>query len=188
MFSSWLSDIIIKKSNVPEEDIVVLKYGLLKMFMLIEDIIFTLVLGLALGIITDSIIFQISFMLLRLYAGGYHSKTEIRCKIHSVLVTAVSLTGIRLMPAGYPPMCFIMIMASLIIGILSPVEAKNKPLSETEKEVNYKKTIAILIMLNLIAIIDLIFRWGVFYRAITIVVSGVGILVIAGEIDNRSKR
>lgn len=84
-------------------------------------------------------------------------------------------------------MCFIMIMASLIIGILSPVEAKSKPLSETEKEVNYKKTIAILIMFNLIAIIDLIFKWGIFYRAITIVVTGVGILVIAGKIDNRSK-
>ena len=63
---------IIKNSNVQDENIVVLEYGLSKILMFLEDAVFTLVLGCLLGVIVESIIFQILFMLLRMCAGGFH--------------------------------------------------------------------------------------------------------------------
>lgn len=80
MVKKWIVDIVVKNSNVSDEDIVILKYGLSKMLMFFADTIFTLILGCFLGIVIESIIFQILYMLLRMCAGGYHFETEGKCK------------------------------------------------------------------------------------------------------------
>ena len=166
---------------------VVARYGLVKVLALLEDLVFTILLGTILGIVWESIIFQISFISLRMYAGGCHSKTELRCKVHSALVTVAALAAIRLIPSGCEKICLLPLGISVIIGVMAPVEAKNKPLSQNERRINKYKTIIILIILNLLMIFDLIFAWGVFYKATIVVIGGVFMLMIVGMIGNHTK-
>ena len=187
MFSKWLANTIIKKSKLSEEDVVVASYGLTKMLALVEDMLFTVFLGSILSIVWESIIFQISFISLRLYAGGCHSKTELRCIIHSGFVTVACLMVVKLIPDGYEKLWFITLGISVIIGTIAPVEAKNKPLSKNERIINHYKTIITLITLNVFVIADLIFKWGVFYKATTVAVSGVLMLMLVGIIENHSR-
>lgn len=139
MFSKWLADIIIRNSNWSEKDKVIAKYGLVKIFAILEDLIFTILIGSLFGIMWESIIFHISFMSLRMYAGGCHSRTELRCKIHSALLTIVSIISIKWIPGGNEVSYLVILIISIIIVFISPVESKNKPLSKKEKEINQKK-------------------------------------------------
>lgn len=97
MIKEWIIDSILKNNDLSKEDKVILRYGLLKIFLLFEDAVITLFFGYLLNIVIESIIFQVLFILLRMYAGGCHSKTEWQCKVHSILVTIIALLCIKLM-------------------------------------------------------------------------------------------
>ena len=109
---------IIKNSNVQDENIVVLEYGLSKILMFLEDAVFTLVLGCLLGVIVESIIFQILFMLLRMCAGGFHFESKRKCQIFSALVTVVSLLGIRFFPVNLNAAVVVTLLAGIVIVVL----------------------------------------------------------------------
>lgn len=141
---------VVKSNNVPDENIVVLEYGLSKIFMLLEDAVFTLVLGYLLGIIVESIIFQILFMLLRMCAGGFHFESKRKCQIFSALVTVVSLLGIRFFPGNFNGSVVFTLLAGIIIVVLAPVEAVNKPLSDAERSIYHRRAIIITITASLI--------------------------------------
>lgn len=188
MFSKWLADIIIRNSNWSEKDKVIAKYGLVKIFAILEDLIFTILIGSLFGIMWESIIFHISFMSLRMYAGGCHSRTELRCKIHSALLTIVSIISIKWIPGGNEVSYLVILIISIIIVFISPVESKNKPLSKKEKEINQKKTMFVLVFLNMSAIIALFFKKNLGVKIFMVVVCEVCILMTVGKVENRKEK
>ena len=185
MVKKRIVDTIVKNNKVSDEDLVILEYGLSKMFMFLEDVVFTLVLGYLLGVIVESIIFQILFMLLRMYAGGYHAETERKCKIYSVLVTIISLILIRILPDGIWISFPFVFAASIVVAMLAPVEAVKKPLSDTERKINHRRAAIIVAMADLILIFDLMFSNFVFYKPIMIGIYGVCIFMVIGKISNK---
>lgn len=180
MIKQKLVSTIAQSNNLSKEDTVILSYGLKKIALLLEDAVFTIVIGWLLGITALSIVFQISFMFLRMCAGGFHSKTELRCKIHSAIVTVVSLTGIRVLVNESWWSTWLLILVSMAVMILAPVEAKNKPLSEKERKINRWKTVVIVILLNIIAIVSLNFGLDFCYAA-AVAVYAVFILMLMGK-------
>lgn len=170
---------IAQSNNLSKEDTVILEYGLKKITLLLEDAVFTIAIGCLLRITALSIIFQISFMFLRMYAGGFHSKTELRCKIHSAIITVISLTCIRILVDKSWWNIWSLVLVSIVVMILAPVEAKNKPLSAKERKINHNKTVCIAILLNLIAAVSRICHLSFFY-AIAVAVYAVFILMIMG--------
>lgn len=178
---------IAQSNNLSKEDTVILEYGLKKIALLLEDALFTIAIGCLLRITALSIVFQFSFMLLRMYAGGYHSETELKCKIHSFIVTIISLLCIcGLVNKSWWSNC-LLILVSMIVMILAPVEAKNKPLSEKERKINHWKTVFIVVILNIIAAISRIYGLNFFY-AIGVAVYATCILMIMGiQSEKRSK-
>ncbi len=179
MIKEKLVDAIAQSNNLSKEDTVILRYGLKKIILLLEDAVFTIAVGWLLGITALSIVFQVSFMLLRMYGGGYHSKTELKCKIHSTIVTVVSLMCIRVMVHKLWWNVWLFILASIVVIILAPVEAKNKPLSEKERKINHWKTVCIVIILDLFAAISWIYELSFFY-AIAVAVYAACILMVMG--------
>lgn len=185
MIKEKLVNTIAQSNNLSKEDTVILKYGLKKIALFLEDVIFTIAIGWLLRITALSIVFQISFMFLRMYAGGYHSQTELRCKIHSAIVTVASLICIWFLVNKSWWSTWLLILVSIIVMILAPVEAKNKPLSEKERKINHWKTVVVVVLLNLIAAVSLI--WGLnFCYAVAVAVYAVFILMIMG-IQSRKK-
>ena len=127
MNKSRIARSIAQNLNLSSEDSVILEYGLKKVSMLIEDMVFTLICGWVLGVIVESMIFQISFTILRIHVGGYHAKSEHQCKVQSAIVTVLALVLIKEISFmawyGYVAM----VRISIFVMINAPVEAKNKP-------------------------------------------------------------
>lgn len=179
---------VARSNNLSKEDTVILQYGLKKIIMLVGDAIFTIIVGWILGITTLSIAFQIAFMLLRMYAGGYHSKTELQCAVHSTVVTVVSLISIRWMVNRLWWSGLLFVLISMVIMVLAPVEAENKPLSAKEKTINHRKTIGIVLLFDLIAIMSHVFNWNLVY-AISAAIYAACILMIMGiSVQRNDKR
>lgn len=184
MFKENFVNAVARSNNLSKEDTVILQYGLKKIIMLAGDAAFTILIGWFLDITMLSIGFQISFMFLRMYAGGYHSKTELQCTVHSVIVTVVSLVGIRMMVEKMWWSNLLFIFVSVVIMVLAPVEAENKPLSGKERAVNHGKSIIFVLILNLIATVSRIYGLNFFY-AIAAAVYAVCILMIMGIFANK---
>lgn len=175
---------IAESCHLSKEDTVILQYGLKKIIMLTGDAVFTIMLGWFLGITALSIVFQMTFMVLRMHAGGYHSKTELQCTVHSAIVTVVSLAGIRMMAEKMWWSSPLFILVSAVIMLLAPVEAVNKPLTEKEKEVNHRKSIRFVLILDLIAIVSRIYGVNFFY-AIAAAIYAAGALMLMGIFLNK---
>lgn len=173
------------QEKLPDGDIVILEYGLSKLFKFLEDLVFTLVLGYLLGIIVESIIFQILFMLLRMYAGGYHSETEWKCKIYSMLVTVASLIFIRFLPDETWISSLFVLVSSVVVVMLAPVEAIKKPLSDAERKINHRRSVIIIAIADLILAFDLMCGSFVFYKPIMVGIYGVCIIMVIGKISNK---
>lgn len=188
MISRWIEDIALKDVSLSDADKVILKYGMSKLFYLLKDTLFTFILGWLLKIPIESMIFQLGFVLLRTYAGGCHSKTELECKVHSGFVTVLSLACIRWLPDEKALIGIGEIIFSGIIVFLAPVEAKNKPLSKTERRINRRNAIICVAAVNAIMFAGIIRNWRVLYAPLAVVIWGVGILMLAGEVSNQADK
>lgn len=172
---------IAQNNSLSETDTVILNYGIKRIVATLLDVIFTFIIGSLLGIVVESMVFQFSFILLRTYGGGYHSKTKFRCEISSAIITIASLTGIRRFENIIFDYTWIMVLFAIAIGIMAPVEAKNKPLSLDEKRDYHNKVIRILITLCFFAIFSSIWTKKILVP-IAVAIYDTGFLVVLGKI------
>lgn len=120
-------------NNLAEEDKEIYIFGIYQGLILLLNVATTLFIGFILNKFLESAMFLIFFIPLRIYAGGYHAKTQMRCYIMSSLTTALILCGIRFLEnnigfvsiAGY-------IVSTFIVMKLAPVQNSNKPLYGNE--------------------------------------------------------
>ena len=180
MVKKWVLNVVRRKNNISDADAVVLEYGLSKIFLFLEDAVLTMILGYLMGIIVESIMFQGFYTLLRMYAGGYHADTERKCKIYSGLVTVASLTTIRFLPGRVWLLFFIALIASIVVAVLSPVEAANKPLSDAERGIYHRKTVMIVAVADLILLLSMVLGIDAFFKPLMVGLLIVCFLMIIG--------
>lgn len=185
MVKKWIVNAVRGKNNISDADAVVLEYGLSKIFLFLVDAVFTMILGYLLEIIVESIIFQVLYMIMRMYAGGYHADTERKCKIYSALVTVASLAAIRFLPERARLLFLIALIASIVVAVLSPVEAVNKPLSDAERDIYHRRTIVIVAVADLAMLLSMVFGNGVIYKPIVV---GLIVVCFLMVIDVRSNK
>lgn len=132
----------------------------------------TVLVGYALKIGPESLIFLMALIPLRMYAGGYHASTRGRCAcISAVLILIIKYSTLSSLTA--------LILGGIEAGILYyliPVDG-NEKLEDIEREVYRKKGRNILIMETLLFVIT-IDRFGtvfitVFSIVLFLLVSGI---------------
>ena len=97
--------------------------------ILITDITM-IIIGLAMGMIWECILFWLVYKILRKYCGGYHFSTSLKCYLSSCIMCPVVLAVVRYVPYSMTVWGLLTLTALIILSILSPVEAANKPLDE----------------------------------------------------------
>ncbi len=140
--------------HIQDEDCELFEYGI---FLVLSQILYSiicLVCGIIFGCIVESIVFYISFMVIREYAGGFHASTELRCFILSTSSILLSTYCISIIKEHDFDTVFIILLSlsSLIIILLTPLDTEEKPLTKTEKINFRKKTLVILVVLLIILI------------------------------------
>ena len=147
---------LIENETIREEDEELYIYGLQQGLIIILNIFTTIGIGFIFGMVWQSILFMLTYIPLRTYAGGFHAKTQINCYLFSIALTVIMLLVIKFIP----PTNFIILGIALIAGsliiILAPIEDANKPLDKTEILV-YRTRTRIIFGIQMSIIILLLF-------------------------------
>ena len=143
------------KNDIEESAIV---FGLDMLKTVIIEIIVAVVLAIFAGGFWRAMIFLVTLMPLRQYAGGYHTHTPLRCYLLTNIVILGVLSVMKYIEISIYIYLGLYIVSSIIIFIFSPVEAINKKLDEVEKIIYRKKTIIIWSMETILALLVLVLR------------------------------
>lgn len=134
---------LLKRNNIVLEEYEIYLFGVQQMISNILNVLSALLIGLITGEILPCVIFLICFTAIRQYAGGYHASTRIRCYLLSMSAIAAVLLIIHNFVISYWLLVGLMLAASLVILLLSPVDTENKRLDSIEQNYYRRKAIVI---------------------------------------------
>lgn len=162
-----------------------MEYGLSYGLGCITTIALTLLTGFALGRFGESVVFCVAFMSLRTYAGGYHANGEFRCFVITMasIVLALLLSGVYQSGWQLPLTLASWISGGLLILVMAPVAAVNKPLDDIERKVYGQKSRIILGVESAALLLSQILGLHVVSSTLSIVILMIGLTVLAGKVQ-----
>ncbi len=149
--SKLITKKLLKRNIISEDDEELYDYGLFIMISYVAFFIIAMLFGIALNIPFSSLLFYISFCLVRNFAGGVHANTEIKCDI----ITTASILACEILIKfliDYNLVIFafvLLIVDSICLCIIKPVATSQKEISQQEKFHFHKK----VVMLSAFALI-----------------------------------
>lgn len=173
-----------KENIIPKDDFELYEYGFNMGITILFNIISTVIIGVIIGRVFESIAFLVFYIPLRSYAGGYHASTPWRCYFISIIMLAIVLSGMKYLILADWIYYVILAASAMIIFILSPVEDKNKSLDVEEFCVFRKRAIAILIIEMFVWLVFVLFIHK-FELIIPNVIFTEAIMLVFGTIKNK---
>lgn len=149
--SDSLTELLIQAEIIKKEDREIYKFGIQQGLTSLLNIITTLTIGVIFHAFWQSVVFIIAYIPLRHFAGGYHAKTPIRCYILSIALISILLLAISFLRVPNYANYAMLITASIVILLLSPLGATAKPLEPLEIKV-YKQRTAVIWFVEFIII------------------------------------
>ncbi len=143
-----------KRGYLPDSEEEIVAYGLFSLLSKLMYAVICLVTGLVFGICVESMIFYAVFLFIKKYGGGFHASTEGRCMIISTAEILLSVCFVFFAlrePAVLKSGALASAAAYIIICILSPAAAKEKPLDNAEK-IRYREHSIIRVTLTFAAV------------------------------------
>lgn len=177
----------IAKNKIDKENEELYVYSFELLISTVFNLLIILILSLIAGLILEGIIFSVCFMVMRGFAGGYHSETHCGCIFTLSLIFSLYIVLYKFLDTHIIYfMSIAMMVVSLIIPILAPVDSINKPLTIKECKINKKKTIisyCIFMLAGIVLIGIEITRHYAF--AIAYPMFMVALLLVTGLIKNK---
>lgn len=177
---NWL----VNEKIIDELDLGIYKYGIRQGIDNIINVLVLIIEAVIIGVVRQSVTFLVSYTLLRKYAGGAHARTPFRCFIYSQIINISVFSIVKCMPKPSLVLWSLAIAAAIIIFIFSPVETKNKPLSQKERKVYGKKArIILVILISLASLMNLMMQLEqVICILVTVIVTT--LTMVCGLVDN----
>ncbi len=181
-------NILINNNIIKKEDAEIYSYGFKEMIFITLNVLTTIFIGLIFNKMFEVILFMVTYIPIRVYAGGYHARTKLRCYIFSVLMLISVCYILKLyLLKSYLSIGILAIISSGIILYLAPIEDKNKTLDEIEIKVYKKRTIRNLVIILIVLCTTLIFNKINLSACICISLLCNGIMLILGKINKYFK-
>lgn len=139
--STKLTKVLLKRSIVSADDEELYAYGF---FMILSYLIFffiALSIGFILRIPIESVVFYMTFCIIRNYAGGIHANTETKCTVFTTISIAVSLILIKLLVTYnlIITSSVMMVLASICLFAFAPLSNEQKEIDENAR-LRFRKT------------------------------------------------
>ncbi len=83
--SQKIGDDLVRSNVIEAEDAEIYIYGINQILVSVLNVLSALIIGLILGTFFEVVVFMAAYIPLRIFAGGYHAKTPLRCYIFSVI-------------------------------------------------------------------------------------------------------
>jgi len=180
---------LLQANIIDQEEIEVYEFGIETFFSDVFNLITTAMIGILIGQLWECFIFQVTFISLRSFAGGYHASSEWKCWILSnAMVTGVLLLSRRL-PMWFGPGVglFLLLAAAGVILLLAPVENENNPLDSDEVE-SYKRRVRMMVLISVLSGILLYGLSSSFFWIIVLAVLSVALSLVIGTCAGKWKR
>jgi len=183
--SEKITESLINQGAVPQEDKELYEFGIRQGIFLILNILTTAVLGLAVGMLWQSVVFLIVYYPIRSYAGGYHTNSPLTCYLFSVPLTLFVLFGMKLLPWSIASILIVFVIALVVVVSLAPVEDSHKPLDQLERKVYKRKTCIMFALLSGFVIAFLSFGLEQIALCLVMAALTVSIMLLLGVLKNK---
>lgn len=164
-----LSKLLIDYNIIASDDYEVYSYGLQLILATILKGAGLTIIALLMDVFKEFIVFIAFFSVLRVYAGGYHSKSYLNCFITTAIST-FALIGLAVIFKNMIGLIILTILLLISCGLVikfAPIESENKPLSEGQKEKFRRKSIQIVTIQSIIIIlVNLIYPQLLIYGSV----------------------
>ncbi|MDX5644880.1 accessory gene regulator B family protein [Clostridioides difficile] len=152
------ANILVRNEVIEDEDFEIYRYGFETLVYFIINISVALLIGIALNKFIQTIIFLVCYCTLRQFTGGYHARNYTECTITFALIyiSIILVTkNIDIYKFKYI-LILLLLLSTVIIHKVAPLEHRNKPLSIYEKK-NYRNIIKkITLSISIVFTISLI--------------------------------
>lgn len=180
-------DLLLSNNIIKETDKNIYVYGMELMLTSVSEILFILLISIIAGNFVETSIFLAVFLPIRIYAGGYHADTRLRCFLIFVGVYILFSICIHILDWKQYEYAAILISVINIISVtlFAPLKNKNKKL--TDAEVKKYKRISILLSViagSVIILLSALNRCGVSFGSVSLALFTVLISLITGKIKN----
>lgn len=140
-----ITDKLIANSIITCEDKEIYVYGFEQSFLMLLNIMTTIVVGLIFNVLWQSIVFLLAYIPLRSYAGGYHARTQLRCYLLSIAIMVTFALMIKYISWNELSIMLLTLISCGVILMLAPIADNNKPLDSEEIKVYRNRTRIILL-------------------------------------------
>lgn len=168
-----------------EEKIEVISFGIKRGKILLFSGAGILLLGCLFNVVRESMVFLLALYSLRIYAGGYHAKTQTRCLALSIIIVSIGFGSIKYFSGrGNNILFFGALIAGALIWKLAPVENQNKLLDNREKREYGIKARKVLLCQCLVILIAYHLQFTKIFMGIVMAMIIVGVGVLGGKVQN----
>lgn len=179
-----ISNRLYAASVIEESDKELYTYGFFILISRLFYLIVSVLCGLLLGVLWESVLFYMMFMLLRSYAGGMHAKTESMCSVLTTLSLLASICGIKVLNFVQNEKISLVILSigAVCIIALSPLDTVQKPLEIAERDLYRRISIIIVAAYLMLALLMYVVGMNGVLNAVAGSVALESALIIAGKI------
>lgn len=183
-----LTIFLVNREIISREDIPIYVYGYEALFASMVNFILVLTLGIILHQGWQPIVFFVVFALTRVYSGGYHAQSYLKCNLILASVYIITTTLVEALvytESDYTIVVFVLFYLSVILKF-APVPNSKKQTSEAEG-VKFREKILLLSVIW--TILMLIFSFVFFKVALTVAITlfVVAVLIVIQHIISREE-
>lgn len=160
-------------------------YGLEISLSMSASYLSILIIGLLMGMLWQSALFLLLFVSTRRFAGGFHFSSQLMCYLSTCIMCPIVLLIVKYGGNNAVLYSIIMAVSALIMLILSPIPAIEKPLDTKEKAVYGKISRMIIIVIAVIYAVLCGFKQIYIAKIIAVTMLIVAILAILGLIKHK---
>lgn len=159
------------------------RFGIQQGMVLAINLITFFVIGICFGMVWQTLAYLMAYIPVRVFAGGYHARTQERCYILSCALVSAVLGMIQISTGLILVYLIASATSCIIILILAPVGDRNKPLDPKERTV-YGHRARIMVLTEFIICVISSFFWEKLFLCIVLALITNGLMVLTGYMIN----
>lgn len=157
-------------------------YGLEITLSVLTSYISIIIIGFIMGMLWQSVLFLFIYVSVRRFSGGLHFNSQLICYLSMCIMCPLILLIIKYTENSIMLYSVIMAISMLVLLIVSPVPAIEKPLDEKEQIIYCKILQIIVIVISTVYVILCFFKQIYIAKIIAITISAAAIFAILGKI------
>lgn len=186
-----ISSALLENKIIAQNDYEICRYGVEYILISVLEILSVLILAAIMRIFQYTVLYFTAFIPVRIYIGGYHADTRMRCfgiLLGVYAVFAVIMKYISLQNWSYIIIA-LTVVSVICVSLWAPLKHKNKNITEKERIIYRKISIGICILESgIIIFMILINKYNPYIQAFSLGLFTAVISLIAGKIKSLTRK